>query len=304
MIQRAEKTTDPEEKARAIVASANQPNPSIERRRLAAELRGLRENTGLTIEEARAELGWSSGRLNHMEGGRHSVPDASGLRALIDLYGVTDATRREALEALRRAAKARPWWREYEDVLTDGFLGWEERATGIISYQAAVIPGLLQTAEYAAASARASMARTGEEVERIVAARLKRQGRVLGRADAPEFRCVLDEAALLRLAAMDSPLANGQLRHLADVATAVNTVTLLVLPISVGLHGCLHGSTVLLEYDDERDQPIVYLETRSRGTYVTGPAQVADYRLALDDVTADALSKSATTDLIRSMITD
>ncbi|MGW5875155.1 helix-turn-helix domain-containing protein [Nocardiopsis terrae] len=281
------------------------PNqPSIERRRLAAELRNLREGIGITVEEARAALGWSSGRLNHMEGGRHSVPDASGLRALLDLYGVTSATQREALEALRKEAKARPWWRDFEDVLTDGFLGWEARARRIFAFHPIVVPGLLQTPEYAAASARASLARTEDEIERIVTARMKRQDTVLGHPDAPEFRCVLDEAALLRLAAMPAPLANGQLRHLVDVATAVNTVSLLVLPIAVGLHGCLHGSTVLLEYDDERDPPIVYLETRGRGTYVTGPAQVADYRLALDDVTADALSKSASIDLIKSMITE
>ncbi|MFV2195726.1 helix-turn-helix domain-containing protein [Nocardiopsis sp. LOL_012] len=300
MIQKAE---NPEpEKADAPVVPPNQP--SIERRRLAAELRSLREVTGMTIEEARISLGWSSGRLNHMEGGRHSVPDTSGLRALLQLYEVTDPARCEALEALRQEAKARPWWRDFDDVITDGFLGWEERARRIFAFHPIVVPGLLQTPEYAAASARASLARTEDEIERIVAARVQRQERVLGRSDAPEFRCVLDESVLLRLAAMPAPLANRQLRHLVDVATAINTVSLLVLPIAVGLHGCLHGSTVLLEYDDERDPPIVYLETRSRGTYVTGPAQVADYRLALDDVTADALSKSASVDLIKSMITD
>lgn len=298
MIQKAVHL-DPE-KADGPVAPS--PQPSIERRRLAAELRNLREAAGMTVEEARAQLGWSSGRLNHMEGGRHSVPDASGFRALLDLYGVTESSQREALEALRQEAKSRPWWRDFEDVLTDGFLGWEERARRIFAFHPIVVPGLLQTPEYAAASARASLARTEGEIERIVTARIKRQERVLGKPGAPEFRCVLDEAVLLRLAAMPSPLANAQLRHLVDVATAVNTVSLLVLPISVGLHGCLHGSTVLLEYDDERDPPIVYLETRSRGTYVTGPAQVADYRLALDDVTADALSKSASIDLIKSMI--
>ncbi|CAL9450628.1 hypothetical protein SUDANB121_02449 [Nocardiopsis dassonvillei] len=301
MIQKA-KHPDQDKKVDAPVAPP--PQPSIERRRLAAELRSLRDAAGLTIEEARTALGWSSGRLNHMEGGRHSVPDASGLRALLDLYGVTDTTRREALDALRQEAKARPWWRVYEDVLTDGFLGWEERARRIVAFQSTVIPGLLQTPEYAAASARASLTRTEEEIKRIVAARIERQERVLGRPDAPEFRCVLDEAALLRLAAMPAPLANRQLRHLVSMAEAINTVSLSVLPISVGLHGCLHGSTVLLEYDDERDPPIVYLETRSSGTYVTGPAQVADYRLALDDVTADALSKSASIDLIGSLITD
>ena len=301
MIQEAE-NSEPEERATALVAPPNQP--SIEGRRLAAELRGLREGAKMTVEEARTALGWSSGRLNHMEGGRHSVPDTSGFRALLDLYGVTDPLQREALEALRREAKARPWWKDFDDVLTDGFLGWEERARRIFAFHPIVVPGLLQTPEYAAASARASQARTEEEVERIVAARVERQQRVLGKEGAPEFRCVLDEAALLRLSAMPSELANAQLRHLVDMATSVNTVELLVLPISVGLHASLHGSTVLLEYDDERDPPIVYLETRGHGTYVTGSAQVADYRMALDAVTADALSKSAGIELIAGMITE
>ena len=300
MIQGAE---HPEpEKAEAPVAPQNQP--SIERRRLAMELRRLREDRGMTTEEVRAALGWSSGRLNHMEGGRHSVPDSSGLRALLDLYEVTDPARRDALEALRWEAKVRPWWRDYEDVLTDGFLGWEARARRIFAFHPIVVPGLLQTPEYAAASARASLTHTEKEIERIVSARVKRQGRVLGHADAPEFRCVLDEAVLLRLAALPNELAQAQLHHLLDTATTVNTVSLLVLPMSVGLHGCLHGSTVLLEYDDERDPPIVYLETRDRGTYVTGPEQVADYRLALNDVTANALSESASIEVLKSMIND
>ena len=300
MIQEAE---HPEpEKAEAPVAPQNQP--SIERRRLAMELRRLREDRGMTTEEVRASLGWSSGRLNHMEGGRHSVPDSSGLRALLDLYEVTDPTRRDALETLRWEAKVRPWWRDYEDVLTDGFLGWEARARRIFAFHPIVVPGLLQTPEYAAAAARASLTRTEEEIERIVAARVKRQEHVLGHANAPEFRCVLDEAVLLRLAALPTEMAQAQLRHLLDTATTVNTVDLLVLPLSVGLHGCLHGSTVLLEYDDERDPPIVYLETRNRGIYVTDPDQVADYRLALDDVTANALSESAGIEVLKSMIND
>ncbi|WP_394296862.1 helix-turn-helix domain-containing protein [Nocardiopsis lucentensis] len=274
----------------------------MEQRRLAAELRHMREAAAMTVEEARAALDWSSGRLNHMEGGRHSVPDVSALKALMDVYKVTDPVRREALLALRRQARTKPWWKQYEDILDDGFISFEARASKISAFHPIVVPGLLQTPEYAAASARASLARTEAEIERIVAARMERQ-KILDEPDAPEFRCVIDEAVLLRLAATPD-LAQGQIRRLVDVADSVNGVTLQVLPIGVGLHGCMHGSTVILDYADERDPSVVYLETRGHGVYLTEPSQVADYRSALDDVAADALSKAATVELLRNMITD
>lgn len=296
MIQRA-----PDHPEKANVA-AQKARPSIGQRRFAAELRRLREAVGMTAEEARLALEWSSGRLNHIEGGRHSVPDVSALNALLDLYGVTDSIRREALLALRRQAREKAWWREYEDVLDDGYIGLEALASKISAFHPIVVPGLLQTPKYAAASARASLARTEGEIERIVAARIERQ-KILDRGDAPEFRCVIDEAVLLRLAAMPD-LANEQLRHLVVAAEAVNTISLQVLPVGVGLHGCMHGSTVILDYADERDPSIVYLETRGHGTYLEKPAQVADYRNALDDVTADALSRAASIQLIRNMITN
>ncbi|OLT26328.1 hypothetical protein BJF83_21645 [Nocardiopsis sp. CNR-923] len=262
----------------------------------------MREAAGMTIEEARLALDWSSGRLNHIEGGRHSVPDVSALKALLDLYEVKDPARRDALLALRKEARQRPWWYEYEDVLDDGYVGFEARARRITAFHPIVVHGLLQTPAYAAASARASLGRSEEEIERIVEARTERQ-KLLARPDAPEFRCVLDEAVLLRLSVAPD-LARDQLRHLVDVAEGAETVTLQVLPISVGLHGCMHGSTVLLDYEDERDPSLVCLETRDRGTYLDSPAQVADYRLALDDVAADSLSGRASIDLIKSMITD
>nr|WP_110049529.1 helix-turn-helix transcriptional regulator [Nocardiopsis sp. L17-MgMaSL7] len=290
----------PPDPAKADVAQKDRP--SIERRRFAAELRRMREAVSMTVEEARLALAWSSGRLNHMEGGRHSIPDVSALSALMDLYKVTDPARREALLALRREARTRPWWHDFEDVLDDGYVGFEAQARRISAFHPIVVHGLLQTPAYAAASARASLARTEAEIERIVAARIERQ-KLLKSPGAPEFRCVLDEAVLLRLA-VNSELARDQLQHLVDIAEAINTVALQVLPIGAGLHGCMHGSTVILDYEDQRDPSLVYLETRGRGTYLDSPAQVSDYRLALDDVASDALSKMATIELIKSLMND
>ncbi|WP_017622544.1 helix-turn-helix domain-containing protein [Nocardiopsis chromatogenes] len=278
----------------------NRHSPTIRRRRLALELRRMREAAGYTVEQARKELGWSSGRLNHMEGGRLSRPDASALRDLMNLYRVDDDQRREAILALGRQSKERGWWHEYGDVFNDLYVAFEAEASVISSYQPIVVPGLLQTADYAAATARVVPARTEAEIDRAVSARLERQ-KILQRGDAPDFRAVIDESALLRLAAMPK-VARGQFRHLIEQAEAVNTVTVQVLPISAGLHASTHGSMVILDYAEDLDPSIVYLETRTEGLYLEEPAQVAGYRTAFEHVCMDALSKADSAAYLRSFI--
>lgn len=283
--------------------AARKPAPTTGQRRLAAELRRMRESVEMSIEEARLTLQWSSGRLNHMEGGRHSIPDASALNALMDLYKIQDPARREALHALRRQAREKPWWKEYEDVLDDGYIGLEALAVRITAFHPIVVPGLLQTPGYAAMSARAALAaRTDSEVARIVAARLERQ-KILERDGAPEFRCMIDESVLLRLSSINE-LAREQFQHLLDTAMADNSVSLRVLPLSSGMHSCMHGSTVILDYADELDPSIVYLETRGHGLYLEKPSQVADYRSALAGVEAQALSEAETIELLKNLIAE
>ncbi|GAA1454956.1 helix-turn-helix transcriptional regulator [Nocardiopsis tropica] len=275
---------------------------TIGQRRLSAELRRMREARGMTVEEARLALGWSSGRLNHMEGTRMSVPDVSALNALMDLYEVQETSRREALLSLRLQAREKPWWQAYDDVLDDGYIGLEALASRISAFHPIVVPGLLQTADYAAASARASLTRTEDEISRIVDARMERQ-KLLTKPNAPEFRCVIDQAALMRVASVPE-LAHEQLTHLVQIAEAANTVTLQVLPLDVGLHGCMHGSTVILDFERDLDPNIVYLETRGHGVYLEQPSQVAEYRTALDSVAANALSQADSIELLANLITD
>nr|WP_246422507.1 DUF5753 domain-containing protein [Nocardiopsis mwathae] len=204
-----------------------------------------------------------------------------------------------------RRSKERGWWHEYGDVFGDFFAAFEAEASVISSYQPIVIPGLLQTAEYAAAVSRTSPARTEEEIDRMAAARMQRQ-EILRRTDAPDLRAVIDEHVLLRLAVMPD-IADGQFRHLIEQAEAVNSEAVnseavQVLPISVGLHASTHGSMVILDYADERDPSIVYLETRSEGLYLEEPAQVAGYRTAFDHVCMDALSKADSIAFLRRFI--
>lgn len=283
-------------------ADMTRESPTIRRRRLVRELRRMREAAGLSIEEARHDLGWTSGRLNHMESGR-SRPDSSALKDLMNTYGVTDPARREAVLELGRQSKKRGWWTKFDDVLSGDFIGFEAEASKILTFQPIVMPGLLQTAEYAALSARARLARTEEEVERIAAARLERQ-KILDRDDAPEVHAIIAEEALLRLHHSNPDLSRRQLSHLIDTAEALNGVTIQVQPISAGVFAATSGAFTILDYTNELDLPIVYVDTTETGIYMEEPEQVSVYKQIFTHVSMDALSKAASIELMKQIITD
>lgn len=277
-------------------------SPTVRRRRLVRELRRMREAAGLSIEEARHALRWTSGRLNHMEAGR-SRPDSSALKDLMTTYGVTDEARREAVLELGRQSKKRGWWAKFDDVLPDDFIGFEAEASRISTFQPIVMPGLLQTAEYAALSARARLARTEAEIDRIVAARMERQ-KILARDDAPEVHAVIAEEALLRLHHSDSKLSRQQISHLVDTAEALNGVTIQVHPQTAGVFAATSGAFTILDYTNELDLPIVYVDTTETGVYMEEPEQVTAYRKIFEHVSMDALSKAASIELLKQIITD
>ncbi|WP_081643027.1 helix-turn-helix transcriptional regulator [Nocardiopsis sp. CNS-639] len=275
-------------------------SPTVRKRRLVRELRRMREEAGMSIEEARHALGWTSGRLNHMEAGR-SRPDSSALKDLMTTYGVTDTARREAILELGRQSKQKDWFRKYDDVLPDDFIGFEAEASKISTFQPIVMPGLLQVPAYAALSARASLARTEDEIERIVAVRVRRQ-EILQRADAPELHAVITEEALLRLHHSDPRLAREQIGHLVKVAEALNSVTIQVHPLAAGIFASTSGAFTILDYTDDMDAPLVYIDTVQTGAYLEDADQVTEYKTTFDHVSMDALSKAASIDLMKTII--
>jgi hypothetical protein len=260
----------------------------------------MREAAGFSIEQARKELDWTSGRLNHMESGR-SRPDSSALKDLMTTYGVTDKARREAILQLGKQSKQKGWWTKFGDVLSDDFIGFEAEASHISTFQPIVMPGLLQVPEYAAFSARARLARTEAEIERIVAARVKRQ-EILARDDAPELHAVIAEDALIRLHNSDASLASKQIGHLIDTAEALNGITIQIHPQSAGVFAATSGAFTILDYSDELDLPLVYVDTTETGIYMEEPVQVAAYKKVFDHVSMDALSKAASIELMKNII--
>jgi transcriptional regulator with XRE-family HTH domain len=175
-------------------------SPTVRRRRLAAELRRLREAARMTCEEVAEHLECSASKISRVETGRSSVSPRD-VRDMLEVYGV-DAQQRDSLVQLARDSRQKGWWHAYNDTLQPWFVtyvGLETAASEIRNFEVDLIPGLLQTADYARAVIRAGNINvTDEEIERGVALRMERQP-LLTRDKPPQLWAVIDEAALRRL---------------------------------------------------------------------------------------------------------
>ena len=162
-------------------------SPTMRRRRLAAELRRLRENAGLTQEEVAGQLEWDPSKLSRIENRQVGII-ARDLRKLLDLYAVTEESQREGYFAMAREGKQRAWWQSYGDVIPSEYgtlIGLQSEAVTIGNYEQELIPGLLQTEDYARAVIRVSRPDdTAEQVSRRAEVRMARQ-QVLAREDPP-----------------------------------------------------------------------------------------------------------------------
>ncbi|MFW5420122.1 helix-turn-helix domain-containing protein [Nocardiopsis sp. CNT-189] len=265
-------------------------SPTVRRRRLSAELKRLREESGYTAEKVGDKLGWSRGRLTNMELNKWKRPDPVIVRALAELYGASEDVR-EGLVTLARQSREKGWWARYGDVFTDGYVGFEAEASVISTYQSMVIPGLLQTPDYAAASDKSMHARDQDATARAVAARMERQ-EILDREDAPRLWAVIDESVLLRPAGGPEAMRT-QIDKLIEASEEVNSIKIQVLPLEVGLHPGTSGAFTLLDFPNPADPSIVYVETRTDGLYLEQEEEIAVYRDAWDDIRVMALHPEA-----------
>ncbi|MGW8378641.1 helix-turn-helix transcriptional regulator [Streptomyces sp. ODS28] len=264
---------------------------------LGSQLRRLRETRGVTREAAGYSIRASESKISRMELGRVSFK-ARDVEDLLTLYGVTDEAERAPLLDLARDANRAGWWHSYSDVLPGWFqtyVGLEGAASHIDTYEVQFVHGLLQTEDYAHAVVTAGH-RTdlpAEEVDRRVALRQERQKLLLGER-APQFLCVLDEAALRRpiggRAVMDA-----QLKHLAEISERPN-VRIQVVPFDQGGHPAESGAFTLLRFPEDDLSDIVYLEQLTSALYLDKREEVAQYDDVLRRLTDSALSPSRTRD--------
>ncbi|WP_156758205.1 helix-turn-helix domain-containing protein [Actinokineospora pegani] len=269
-------------------------SPTVRRRRLASELRRFREAAALTIDEVGEKLECSASKISRIETGTVGVTPRD-VRDMLELYGIEE-DRREALVQLAREARQRGWWHAYNEVFTGSFVGLEAEATSLHTHQALLIPGLLQTEDYARAVIRASRPGVEEaEIEKRVKGRLERQ-RLLTDPQPPEYWAVLDEAVLHR-ATGGPEVMHAQLTRLVE-ATAMPHVTLQVVPFGAGAHAGMESPFLILGFPEQADPDVVYVENSMSGVYLEEPSDVHRYALIFDHLRAAALRPDDTADMV------
>ncbi len=265
-------------------------SPTVLRLVIGTQLRRLREAAGITCEVAGDTIRASHAKISRLELGRVSFKERD-IVDLLSLYGVTEATEREAFLELVRQANTPGWWHRYSDVLPGWFemyVRLEQAASAIHGYQVQFVPGLFQTEEYARAVITAdAVGEPAHEVEQRVHLRMERQ-KLLTEPDAPRFRTVLDEGAVRRTYG-SARVMREQLDHLAGLADLPN-VTLQVLPFDRGGSAAAAGPFTMLQFAEDDLPDIVYLEQLTSAVYVDKPADVERYRAAIERIAAVAAS--------------
>ena len=230
-----------------------QHGPAVRRRKLGAELRALRTGAGLTSGEAARLVGWHQSKVSRIETGAGGVKPAD-VRLLLDAYGVRDEQLRELLLVLSGTGDdggRHHWWHAYRGVLPPtyrDFISLESQATAMRTLETSVVPGLLQTPEYARAVTRAAVGGLDEADERLdalVEVRLVRQDVLRGRPPL-ELSAVLDEAVLRRRIGGPGVMAR-QLWRLVE-AGRLPQVRLQVLPFTAGAHIGITGPFVVFSF--------------------------------------------------------
>jgi hypothetical protein len=207
---------------------------------------------------------------------------------------------RPALAAIARQTGKRGWWQSYSQLLYDAYQDYiimESAAAAIWTYEAQLVPGLLQTEDYAHAIAAASLDyETREQQAQFVEARLARQ-QVLTRDEPLQLWAILGEGALRQMVGGPA-IMRAQLARLAEIGNELPNITIQVLPFAAGAHAATSGPFDILRFPEAPDLGVVYLEGQTGGVYLEGANDVARYTLVFEHLRASALSMVATTQLI------
>ena len=262
-------------------------SPTVRRRRLGQELRQLREAAELTIEEVAERLEVSQAKISRMETGRVGVRprDVSDLLDQYEIHG----RHRDDLLTLTREARQQGWWHSYSDVLSEGtdiWVGLETEAAGIRLYEVQLIPGLLQTSEYARAVLRAHYRseQSPEQIEQRVKFRMARQQLVIEQNNTPIW-AVLDEAVLRRQIGPPETM-QSQYRRLLEFSEEYN-ITIQVLPFDAGVYSGVPGGFWIMQLA-QPDPEVVVIEHRGGDLYIERPEEVAAYTHVFDRIRATA----------------
>ncbi|MFG2050430.1 helix-turn-helix domain-containing protein [Micromonospora sp. NPDC048935] len=278
--------------------------PTVLRMLLGAQLRRLRESSGVTREGAGWEIRSSESKISRMELGRVSFKERD-VSDLLTLYGVTEEHERDALLKLARDANSPGWWHRYGDVLPTWFqsyLGLEAAAALIRSYEVQFVPGLLQTREYAKAVVLLGHGAAGPgEIDRRVGLRMQRQ-QLLRRDGPPQLWAVVDEAALRR--PIGGPeVMRGQLTALIEATKSPN-IRLQVIPFAAGGHAAAGGAFTILRFGDQELPDIVYIEQLTSAIYLDKRDDLDYYAVAMERLCVEAEPPERTAEILGRLLDD
>jgi transcriptional regulator with XRE-family HTH domain len=269
-------------------------SPTVRRRELGANLRALRTDAGLTVEQVAERLLCSQSKISRLETG-HRGASQRDIRDLCNLYGVADPAERDRLMALAREGKQQAWWHSY-DLRYQTYVGLEDEAVSIRAYNANVVPGLLQTEDYARAVTKAVLPqRTAGAVTQEVDARLTRQ-QLLTKRDPPNVQVILDESVLRRVVG-NPGVMRAQLGQLLELSLLPN-VAIQVLPYAAGALPAVETKFIILGFSTAAVSDVVFVEGLVGDLYLEKPADVHEYSGVFEILLKMALSPAKTNDFI------
>jgi transcriptional regulator with XRE-family HTH domain len=287
---------------RSHMATRAKP-PTVRLRRLAAELRRLRNDAGYSREQVEAHTGVNEGTLYRLETAR-ARPQRRTLLALLDLYRVEQPLR-DGLLDIARTADGQGWSRPYHWQLPGeyaAYISFEAEARVVHNYESLFIPGLLQTPDYGRAMVHGVLPNaTQAEIDERVEARAERQKLLDG--DQPlELWAVIDEAAIRRVVGGRSVMA-AQLEHVVTMMQRPN-ITVQVITFDSGAHPGMPGAFVHMEFRDELDPDLVYVDTLAGDIFLETDDDIRRYRSMFDHLRAGALSPNDSARLITTISAD
>lgn len=256
-------------------------NVRAKARGLGAELADLRKQAGLNLRDVSARLGWSPPTISRIENGKRDTPPEQ-VAALLVVYKITGARHTHLVE-LARTVDQSGWWETDENGLSchmTALCAFESEASKLTDVAMILVPGMLQTPEYARATMEAAGA---DQIDNRVAVRLRRQ-EILARRNPPEFHAIIDELVLRRLLGSAGVMA-AQLRALVHAAAKPH-ITVQVLPC--GGHRALTGSYYEMEFPPPA-QPFILLENLMSSSFVDEPPVVRTFQATTDTLTRQAL---------------
>jgi len=273
--------------------------PTVLRMVLGAQMRKLRQAGDLSVEAAAYAIRASGSKISRLERGR--VPCRQrDIADLLTLYGVHGEEERAALLQLAHQASTPGWWHRYSDVLPswfESYVGLEEAASRIRTYEIQFVPGLLQTESYArTVISRVSPEATAQETEQRVALRMTRQA-ILSRPEAPQYWAVVHEEALRRPLGRQQ-LMRSQIEHLLQV-TQLPNVTLRVIPLRAESMTGEGNPFTILRFSEPELPDVVYLEHLTGAIYLDRRSDLDRYLAVMDRLLLEAGPPAATAGILR-----